>query len=90
MVCTFNFPEIFPKSDQDDQFLHDKVLQELGEFLKEEDLEKKAVEAMDILHAAETLVLKFFIRNPQLDPDKAIDQVIAKNDRRGYYREKTK
>lgn len=82
----FNFPEIFPGKDQDDQFLHDKVLQELGEFLSETDPEKQAVEAMDILHAAETLVRKFFRRYPEMWPHEAIGKVVRKNADRGYYK----
>ena len=82
----FNFPEIFPGKDQDDKFIHEKVLQELGEFLREKDLEKKAVEVMDILHSAETLVRKFFHRNPRLCQKTIIRKVIGKNKKRGYYK----
>lgn len=85
MYC-FNFPEIFPGKPQDDKFLHDKVLQELGEFLSETDPRKQAVEAMDVLHSAETLVRKFFSRHPDLWPHEAIKEVVAKNASRGYYK----
>ena len=66
--------------------LVDKVLSELIEFTKETDLEKKAMEAIDILHSAETLTRQFFLRNPSLSFKTFKSCVIIKNRQRGYYR----
>ena len=83
----FNFPEILPGKVQTDEFLLIKVLQELSEFGRERiESEHQALEAVDVLHAAETLVRKFFQKHPELDMEEVIRQVIAKNDARGYYR----
>jgi hypothetical protein len=85
MQC--NFPEIFPGKDQTDEFLLIKVLQELSEFGREKiTLEHQALEAIDVLHAAETLVRKFFARNPNLSFEEMKAKAIAKNRERGYYK----
>ena len=83
----FNFPEILPGKVQTDEFLLIKVLQEISEFGRERiELEHQALEAVDVLHAAETLVRKFFQKHPELSLQDTIEKVVKKNADRGYYK----
>ena len=84
----WHFPLIRPVQKFDDENLVNKVLSELTEFEKETDLNKKALEAIDVLHSAETLVRKFFLKYPSLSFRKRKRQVIEKNKKRGYYKNK--
>jgi hypothetical protein len=61
------------------------IIEEIQEFQKARTKQKKAEELIDVLHATETLVRKYFLRNSQFCPDTIIRQVKAKNKKRGYY-----
>lgn len=64
----------------------DSVLNEVAEFEKETDIDKKAFEVIDILHSAETLVRMFFLKYPLLSFHQKKIKIIRKNKKRGYYR----
>ncbi len=81
----WSFPLINPGTHSSVKDLINKVLSELNEFDNENDLEKKGMEAIDILHSAETLVRKFFSQNPSLSFPEMKKKVIKKNNDRGYY-----
>lgn len=50
-----------------------------------DDLANMAIETLDVIHAAETLLRMLEVRGVDLDAAKRL--VIEKNDRRGYYDE---
>jgi hypothetical protein len=78
---------IFPKinGEHSEKVTINNLLSEIEEFKEEDDLERKAMEAMDILHSAETLVRQFFMRNQSLSACEIKNKVIQKNDKRKYY-----
>jgi hypothetical protein len=78
---------IFPKinGEHSEKVTINNLLSEIEEFKEEDDLERKAMEAMDILHSAETLVRQFFMRNQSLSAGEIKNKVIQKNDKRKYY-----
>jgi hypothetical protein len=78
---------IFPKinGEHSEKVTINNLLSEIEEFREEDDLERKAMEAMDILHSAETLVRQFFMRNQSLSACEIKNKVIQKNDKRKYY-----
>lgn len=78
---------IFPKINgkHSEEVTIKNLLSEIDEFQEEVNLEEKAMEAIDILHSAETLVRQFFMRNQSLSANKIRDKVIQKNDKRKYY-----
>lgn len=84
-IMKFTFPEINPTNDKTLEHYTERVKLEADEFEQEEILEKKAMEAVDILHAAETVVRKFFKLHPELNLDEIVKSVISKNTNRGYY-----
>lgn len=82
----WNFPPINPLKKFTIKHYADHISSEIEEFNKEETGSvAQAKEVIDILHAAETLVRKFFEKHPQHDVSKVRQQVIRKNDERGYY-----
>lgn len=81
----WQFPLIDPNKYWDTQHYVDHIREEIREYEEESDLEKKAKECMDVLHAAETLVRKFFQRNPEVSYDRIRDAIVQKNMQRGYY-----
>ncbi len=83
----WNFPLINPIKEFDIQHYLDHIKEEIDEFEKEKDPEKKRKEAVDVLHAAETFVRKFFIADPSISFDEVCNQVKHKNQMRGYYDE---
>lgn len=80
-----NFPLINPVKKFSIKHYADHVKEEIEEFEKGETDEQKAKEVIDVLHAAETLVRKFFVQHPEFDIDFIITQIIKKNKERGYY-----
>ena len=82
----WNFPQIDPVRFWDTQHYLDHVREECWEFeVEQEGTEDKAKECLDILHAAETLVRKYFERNPQFKLEDIQAAIIVKNTSRGYY-----
>jgi uncharacterized caspase-like protein len=81
----WHFPLINPVRKFSIKHFTDHVNEEVDEFKQEKDLAKKAKECVDVLHAAETLVRKFFLQHPELDVEKIKKQIIDKNKKRGYY-----
>lgn len=81
----YNFPEIDPGRSHDINHYLDHVAEEVKEVKQETDKDKEAIEILDVLHAAETLVRKYFKSRPELNVYELIDQVIEKNRKRGYY-----
>ena len=81
----WHFPLADPHRRQTQEESISHVLSEVREFESETDIDKKALEALDILHCAETLVRKFFQEYPQLSIEKTRHLVEQKNRQRGYY-----
>lgn len=84
---TYRFPEMARIPDLDDQTV--KVVEEAVETQRavfEWKFHEAAVEAMDVIHAAETL-LRFLDGRLGADLDAAYEEVVAKNRARGYYEE---
>lgn len=78
----WTFPKIRFKKTELEQI--EKVAEETEEFLLERDQHLRDLEALDVYHAAETLLrIRFEGREEQLD--KLVDQVIHKNRVRGKY-----
>jgi len=84
----WHFPLIRVARKDSNERLTKKVLQELEEFERETDTDKKAMEAIDVLYAAETLVRVFFSKYPSLSFDKIKQKIVKNNKRRGYYKDK--
>lgn len=84
----FNFPEINPGFSKGLDHYSERVKLEVDEFQKAESLDDMAMEAIDVLHAAETLVRKFFLEHPELNITAYIHDVKVKNSQRGYYTSK--
>ena len=82
----WHFPLIRSVKNPSIKDLIDKVKSELKEFERETNVNKKAAEAIDILHSAETLVRQFFQKYPSMSFHKKKRQIIKKNRQRGYYR----
>lgn len=81
----WHFPLITPgRKDTEDEMVH-KVLSEIKEFQSATDNLEKGLEVLDILHAAETLVRKFFYSHPNLSIKKMRRMIYKKNEKRGYY-----
>lgn len=79
----FNFPEIHTKNTAKKQ-VH-KVMQEAGECYDESKGEISDKEAIDVYQAAETL-LRVHFKGRKKALLRAIDEVIEKNRKRGYYK----
>ena len=80
----WHFPLINPvRKFPLDHFL-EHVIEGIVEFEEETDEENKDKEAVDILHAAETFVRKYFESNGR-DWRVVRDAIIQKNKKRGYY-----
>ena len=78
----FIFPRIISKKSERQQI--EKIKEEVTEFLFEVEPKDKDLEALDIYHAAETLLrIRFEGREEQLD--NLILNVIEKNTKRGKY-----
>jgi len=61
-----------------------KICEELLEFTQEQDMHKRDLEAIDVLHAVETFLrIRFAGREDVLDS--IIEQVVSKNRARGKY-----
>ena len=85
MKDKWHFPLIDPVKHWDLQHYIDHVREECKEFEEEMDPEKRAKECLDILHAAETLVRKYFERQSRFSFNEIKAAIIAKNSKRGYY-----
>ena len=79
------FPLIDPVNHWELQHYLDHVREECKEYEEESDEEKKAKEVVDILHAAETLVRKYFERNSKFSFEDIREAIVKKNRGRGYY-----
>ena len=78
----FIFPSIKSKKTEREQI--EKIKEEVTEFLFEVEANDKDLEALDIYHAAETLIrIRFKDREEYLD--NLILTVIEKNTKRGKY-----
>ena len=76
----FHFPVAIPDRKDRNERLSAKVRAETKEFDEEKDLLAKAKEAIDVLHAAENLVQKFFAKHPSLSFEDIKLAVIEKNE----------
>ncbi len=88
MKDSYHFPLINPKRPFEFDLQHylDHVKQEIEEYENETLIERRREEAVDILHAAETLVRHLFERTNGLKTfEQMREEVIAKNTVRGYY-----
>jgi hypothetical protein len=86
--ASMHFPRIVVSDDKSLVWQAYRVLEELKEFEQSqanEPLINQALEVIDVLHAAETLVRKFFLLHPELDFETIKQEVIAKNRAREYY-----
>jgi len=84
----WQFPLINPTVHYSTDHYIDHVMEEVGEVMAEVDgSSEQAKEVVDVLHAAETLVRKFFERNPQHCFNSVKQEIIRKNTGRGYYEE---
>lgn len=78
----WTFPKIRFKKTELEQI--EKVAEETEEFLLEHDAHLKDLEALDVYHAAETLLrIRFEGREDELDS--LVQKVITKNRARGKY-----
>jgi hypothetical protein len=80
----WHFPLINPRLKFSNAHYLWHIVLEIVEFVRESDPEKKEKEAVDILHASETFVRKYFKDDSEFEYVKA--KVIAKNLIRGYYK----
>lgn len=81
-MMNWTFPALCFKKTEHEQIT--KIAEELGELLLENDQHLRDLEAIDVYHAAETLLrIRFEGRENELDIK--IRQVINKNRRRGKY-----
>jgi hypothetical protein len=84
----WHFPLINPNLRFSLKHYFDHVKEELKEYEAEpEGSIEQAKEVVDVLHSAETLVRKFFERNPQHNFDDIKARTVEKNRARGYYNE---
>lgn len=84
----WNFPLINPRKKFPLIHYLNHVYEELDEYRGEpRGSLKQAKEVIDVLHAAETLVRKFFEENSQFDLEAMRQSTIRKNDARGYYKD---
>lgn len=81
----FQFPEVLTTRSEEQNC--DKILDEVIEFLEEKDPHKKDLEAIDVLHTVETLLIKHF-KNREYLIDELIKKVYDKNNAREYYTKK--
>jgi len=81
----FHFPLIDPVKHWELKHYLNKVREECSEFEEEKDPERQAKEVVDILHAAETLVRKYFERNTIFTLEEIKTATVKKNRDRGYY-----
>lgn len=81
----WHFPLINPVNSFDLEHYLNHVYEELGEFQDAQTLDERAKEVLDVLHASETLVRKFFLEHPELDVKSMKEEIINKNKTRGYY-----
>ena len=79
----WHFPLINPVKKYSLNHFLNHIREECREFEEETSQEEKEKEAVDILHAAETFVRKFFADDKRFEEVR--DKVIAKNTSRGYY-----
>ena len=84
-MAQWHFPLINPVVHYPLEHYLEHLLEEIEEFKDETDDEKKRQEALDVLHAAETLVRKYFERTSGDTFMQVKNRVIAKNLNRGYY-----
>mgnify|MGYP001413974714 CR=1 FL=1 len=90
----WHFPLIHPEERPSVQHMLWKLEEEIKEFKLADRPMDKAEEVLDILHAAETLVRKFFIQAIGTDGVYTTDdiirrskkKIIRKNRKRGYYK----
>ena len=81
-MMNWTFPCICIPKTEEQQI--EKVAEEIKEFLVEEDSTAKDLEALDVYHAAETLLrIRFKGREEELDT--LVSSVIEKNRVRGKY-----
>jgi len=81
----WHFPLINPKQLFDLEHYAEHVLEEIEEYRTAESKVEEAKEVVDVLHAAETLVRKYFERNPDVTFEEVRDGIIKKNKDRSYY-----
>lgn len=81
----YHFPLINPKDKYSLEHYLDHIMEEIQEFKEETDPIKKRKEAVDILHASETFVRKYFQRTKGKGLTEVKKQIISKNKARGYY-----
>ena len=84
MKDQWHFPLINPVRQFDLEHFLEHISLEIVEFQEETDQDKKDKEAVDVLHAAETFVRKYFEANGR-SYEAVRDAIIAKNKTRGYY-----
>jgi hypothetical protein len=82
----WHFPLINPKKKYSLKHYLDHIVEEIKEFEEETDKEKKRKECVDILHAAETFVRKYFERTEGSSFEEVHRSTVSKNKKRGYYR----
>lgn len=80
----WHFPLINPQQKFDIKHFIDHVGLEVKEFHDAKTDDEKDKEAVDVLHAAETFVRKYFEANGR-SYESVRDAIIAKNKNRGYY-----
>jgi len=85
MEKKWHFPLINPVQNYSLEHYLDHIVEEIKEFKEETDPELKRKEAVDILHAAETFVRKYFQRTKGSDFKQVRTATIKKNRKRGYY-----
>lgn len=82
----WHFPLINPLKKFSLSHYIEHVYEELEEFEDEKDgTINQAKEVIDILHSAETLVRKYFLKYPEFDFESMKREIIDKNKKRGYY-----
>lgn len=81
----WHFPLINPVQEFPIGHFLEHIQLEIEEVKQEPDPEKRAKEVVDVLHAAETFVRKYFEQNPEFNFNDIRKAVIKKNRKRGYY-----
>ena len=84
MKDQWHFPLINPVQKFPLNHFLEHIELEMKEFLDAQTIEEQGKEAVDILHAAETFVRKYFEQNGR-SFEAVRDAIIAKNKTRGYY-----
>lgn len=86
MKSRWHFPLINPKKKYSLKHYLEHILEEIKEFEEETSEERKRKEVVDILHASETFVRKYFQRVKGTSFEEVKKNTIVKNAKRGYYK----